>query len=186
VDVNRTLVARAIVGDEGAISGLLAAVWPDAYRIAWSVLRDGPAAEDAAQEACARVWRSIGGLRDAGRFKVWFCRIVVNESRRLQGRAKHGEAAADVAPNDRPLFDERVAVRLAIDALDPRLRSIVVFRYYFGLRSREIARVLGVSPVTIRWRLMLAHRRLACALADDSHANPQRDERYGDESIAAS
>jgi hypothetical protein len=35
----------------------------DAYRIAWSILRDRSAAEDAAQEACARAWGNIKNLR---------------------------------------------------------------------------------------------------------------------------
>jgi DNA-directed RNA polymerase specialized sigma24 family protein len=35
----------------------------DAYRIAWSILRDRSAAEDAAQEACARACGNIKNLR---------------------------------------------------------------------------------------------------------------------------
>ena len=190
MDFDRSLVARATVGDEAAVAKLLCCVWPDAYRIAWSVLRDRPAAEDAAQEACARMWSRIGTLRNPERFAIWFCRIVVNESRRIQKQTKRADpVSAEVPEHDAIVLDDRIAVRTAIDLLEPRLRLPIVLRYYYQLRSAEIAQVLGASAVTVRWWLMLAHRRLARALDDrvlDPHSQTHHDGRYTDESIAAS
>ncbi len=81
---NDGLVARACAGDDAAAADLICTVWPDAYRIAWSLVRNRSAAEDAAQEACARAWRGLKLLRRPERFAVWFYRIVVNEARRTQ------------------------------------------------------------------------------------------------------
>lgn len=187
--LDETLVARACGGDEAAAAQLMRAVWPDAYRIAWSVLRQHSMAEDAAQEACDRAWSGLHALRKPEGFAVWFYRIVANESKRVID-ARRRELFQRVAPLrcETPL-DDRVAVRAAVDALEPRLRVPVLLRYYYGLRSREIAQVLGVSAVTVRWRLMLAHRRLASALdaeASRTHSKTPSDGRYKDESIAAS
>lgn len=189
VKLDEALVARACGGDDSAAAELIQTVWPDAYRIAWSILRDRPAAEDAAQEACARAWSGLRGLRRSERFAVWFCRIVVNESKRIQQKGPRDAPVADVPANDAGVLDERIAVRAAVDALEPRLRLPILLRYYYGLRSAEIAQVLDASAVTVRWWLMLGHRRLATTLDDNaSHATAatQSDGRYTDESVAAS
>lgn len=183
------LVRRACAGDDAAASDLIQTAWPDAYRIAWSLLKNRSAAEDAAQEACARAWCGRRSLRRPERFAVWFFRIVVNESKRIQHASQRDSPPIDVAPQGAIAPEERIAVRVAVDSLEPRLRVPIVLRYYCGLHSGEIGAVLGVSAVTVRWRLMLAHRRLASALDDrtsHSHAEAGSDGRYADESIAAS
>jgi len=182
------LVARACADDEAAVADLICSVWPDAYRIAWSIVRNRAAAEDAAQEACARAWRGLKSLRRPERFAVWFYRIVVNEARRAQRSMRSDAPLEAVAAHDDASHDDRIAVRAAVDALEPRLRLPIVLRYYYGLRSAEIAQVLGASAVTVRWWLMLAHRRLRSELDDlasPSHSTAASDRRYADESIAA-
>lgn len=201
MEAYHALIVKAAGGDQHAAAELIGCVWPDAYRIAWSILQDRTAAEDAAQEACARAWGGLQSLRQAERFSVWFYRIVVNESRRIQHRAAlppfasaHGDMPFDGVHSDDADLDgigleDRIVVRAAIAALKPHLRVLVVLRYYYLLRSAEIARILGASPVTIRWQLMIAHRRLRSALDDRApSSNPKTpsEGRYTDESIAAS
>ena len=182
------LVSRACAGDDAALADLICSVWPDAYRIAWSIVRNRSVAEDAAQEACARAWRGLKSLRRRERFAVWFYRIVVNEARRAQTTMRRDESVEAVAVHDETSPDDRIAVRAAIETLEPRLRLPIVLRYYYGLRGAEIAQVLGAPAVTVRWWLMLAHRRLRVALDDSAspsqHTAPQ-DGRFKDESIAA-
>jgi len=188
VKLDDRLVARACAGDDAAAGELIRAIWPDAYRIAWSILRDRQAAQDAAQEACARAWTGLRGLRRPERLTVWLYRIVVNESRRIQRAMHHDLASVDVPSREAIVPEERIAVRAAVDALEPCFRLPIVLRYYYGMRSAEIAQVLGATAVAVRWRLMRAKRRLANAL-DDRGSCPRADatseERYGDESIAA-
>jgi RNA polymerase sigma factor (sigma-70 family) len=189
VKLDARLVEHACGGDDAAAAELIGDVWPDAYRIAWSVLNDRVAAEDAAQEACARAWRKLPSLRRPERFAVWFYRIVVNESKRIAQSARR-EAASDgnARKLDETPLDDRIALRAAVSALEPHLRLPIVLRYYYGLRSRQIAEIVGTSAVTIRCRLMLAHRRLRRELDDSAilvDSNTSSDGRYTDESIAA-
>src|SRR5580704_11829993 len=79
--IDEGLIAAACAGDATATATLLERLWPDAYRIAWSIAGERTAAEDAAQEACARVLRGLPGLREAASFRPWFYRIVVNEAK---------------------------------------------------------------------------------------------------------
>lgn len=189
MESNHDLVVRAAAGDNVAAAELLQSVWPDAYRIAWSILNDRQAAEDAAQEACARAWSAIRRLHKPERFPVWFYRVVVNECRRLKRTRMREAAVAERIPfPQEPPLDEGIDVRRAIDALDPRLRLAVLLRYYYQLNSTEIAEVVRASAVTVRWRLMLAHRRLQSLLQEpnsEPRGRTQLEERYTDESIVA-
>jgi RNA polymerase sigma-70 factor (ECF subfamily) len=162
-------VAAARRGDANAITDLVRSVWPDAYRIAWSILQDHADAEDAAQDACARMMTTLASLRDPARFGVWFYRIVVNQARQKQ---REHLRRRDLTQDTHVVGltpDERIDVARAIAALDPSLRIVIVLRYFYDLNSSEISAVLGINAVTVRWRLMRAHRRLRPLLEPQQH-----------------
>lgn len=160
-----------------AIGMLLEETWPQAYRIAWAILRDANEAQDAAQEACARALRAHETLRDPSAFRPWFYRIVVNEARGRRRRRPHEPIFEDLqAPFDAP--DDRIDVRRAIDRLDEPARLTILLFYYVGLSTAEIANVTGSSPLAVRLRLVAARRRLRPLLApDDSAPTSERTER---------
>jgi RNA polymerase sigma-70 factor (ECF subfamily) len=182
MDVSSARIIAARSGDPVALAELMRAVWPHAYRIARTIVTDHATAEDVAQDACAQVLDGLGGLRDPERFAPWFLRIVVNAATgrlRKRGRDRHLDPASAAPQRLSP--DERLDVRQAIDALDRASRVAIVLRYYYGLNSAEIARVTQSTPVTVRWRLMRAHRRLRALLESRAGAAPSPGEqRYAD------
>jgi RNA polymerase sigma-70 factor (ECF subfamily) len=54
----------------------------------------------------------------------------------------------------------RVAVQKALAQLSPRRRAVVVLHELDGRTAAEIARLLGLTPVTVRWHLHAARRDL--------------------------
>jgi RNA polymerase sigma-70 factor, ECF subfamily len=183
--IDEGLVAAASAGDATATSALLEQLWPDAYRIAWSIAGERTAAEDAAQEACARVLRSLAGLRDAASLRPWFYRIVVNETKtRLRRSARAPSDTVDDLPAESGVSrEEHLDLARALRALDPALRTVVVLYYYAGLNSAAIAQAVETTAVTVRWRLLVARRRLRAALADGapSRFHATRTGEYVDE-----
>jgi RNA polymerase sigma-70 factor, ECF subfamily len=171
------LADEARRGDPGATAALVRAIWPDAYRIAWSILQNRPDAEDAAQDACARLLSAIGTLREPARFNVWFYRIVVNAARqKLRDAARRREIVKD-ENEERISVEDRVDVRRAIESLDPAQRVVVVLRYYYDLNSSQIGEILATSPITVRWRLMRAHSRLRALLRTEATIGECLDEQ---------
>ncbi|MBV9103387.1 MAG: sigma-70 family RNA polymerase sigma factor [Candidatus Eremiobacteraeota bacterium] len=163
-----SLAAAAAAGDATAVNDLLEKVWPDAFRIAWSVLGERTAAEDAAQEACARTLTAIGSLRTPEAFPAWFYRIVVNEANRRRRTLRNAAAAAE-EPRDTVEAvgnEERIDLERALHALEPPLRVVIVLRYYLRLSGKEIATIVGASAMTVRWRLFVARRRLRATLSE--------------------
>ena len=53
------------------------------------------------------------------------------------------------------------AVRVAIAALRPKLRAVVLLKYFEELSYEEIAEVLGCSKGTVASRLNRGHKALA-------------------------
>ena len=165
------LIERARLGDQGALDDLIAAAWPDAYRLAFAITTNRQCAQDAAQDACVIAYRKIGDLRQAGAFRAWFYRIVVREARRVaKNRATHEDV------NDGH-YDEDTAQHLdvwrAVESLPSMQRRIVILRYFEDLTSREIATILRIPDGTVRFQLMLARKQLRPLLhvSDESVAS---------------
>jgi RNA polymerase sigma-70 factor (ECF subfamily) len=161
-------IEAARLGEAGAADRLVAQAWPHAFRIARSILRDAGLAEDAAQEACAVVFRRAGQLRSAEAFRVWFYRIVLREALRLE--RKRALAACFTAEpescGDLGDTDLRVDVLRALGKLSRDQRAAIVLHYYAGMNGREIAAVLDVPHSTVRFHLMRARAKLETLLCD--------------------
>ncbi|MBV9439381.1 MAG: sigma-70 family RNA polymerase sigma factor [Candidatus Eremiobacteraeota bacterium] len=148
------------------------ALWPNAYRIAWSILGERGGAEDAAQSACAAICTKLRSLSDMRAFPGWAYRVVVSHARdhararaRLRRRETVGYDAVTRASNrDDPTV--RLDLEAAIGMLSERLRLPLELHYFVGLNSSEVGRALGVPAATVRFRLMLARQRLRPLLRD--------------------
>lgn len=95
------LIRQAQAGDHAAFEMLATAAYERLYGIAYRILRNREAAEDATQDALVRCWRDLRGLREPDRFEAWLHRLVVNACRDLtrRGRRRPQEtyASADTA-----------------------------------------------------------------------------------------
>jgi RNA polymerase sigma factor (sigma-70 family) len=174
--IDAALVESARV-DTGALERLIEAVWPEAYRIALAVLRDRGLAEDAAQDACAAIARSLCALKNARTFTTWIYRIAVNAAISIARRRPHVQSLDHVVYCG-PSVDAAEAVDLdnALAALPVVQRAVILLHYYAGLKSGEIAAATGLPSSTIRFHIMLARRALRRALAVKETASPHSGE----------
>jgi RNA polymerase sigma-70 factor (ECF subfamily) len=143
-----------------------------AFRVAYGVLRHRQDAEDVAQEAFAKAYRSFTQLRDRDRFKAWLVRMTWRlaidrwrSDRRRTAREQHVEMADVPTTEDLALSRERSdQLWRAIDALPEKLRIVVVLGAIQGHDIRTLARVLEVPEGTVKSRLYLARKGLAESL----------------------
>jgi RNA polymerase sigma factor (sigma-70 family) len=168
------LARAASNGDEQGYDALVRALWPDAYRIAWSVLGDRSAAEDAAQAACAAICAKLPNLTDVRAFPGWAYRIILSHARdhaRARSRLQRRETVGYESANGVPTRDDpsaRLDLETAIGRLPEPLRLALELHYFVGLTSGEVGRALGVPAATVRFRLMIARRRLRPLLCDST------------------
>jgi RNA polymerase sigma-70 factor (ECF subfamily) len=135
-----------------------------AFGVAYAVLRNVHDAEDAAQEAFLKLYRTGAwkGINDERAFlarTVW--RVAVDRS---SLRRKHHEQQPNVqqlSPEEQILLNNRNAiVRRLVDGLPDDLRLPLALSYVEDLRSHEIANVMGIPDATVRTRIARARRIL--------------------------
>lgn len=143
-----------------------------AFRVAYGVLRHRQDAEDVAQEAFAKAYRSFNQLRDRDRFRAWLMRMTWRlaidrwrSDRRRTAREQAAEFGGAPSTEEVAVSRER-AERLweAIDTLPEKLRIVVVLGAIEGHDIRTMARLLDVPEGTVKSRLYLARKGLAESL----------------------
>jgi RNA polymerase sigma-70 factor (ECF subfamily) len=171
------VVERAQQGDSDAFEALVRDVGGRLVGLAFRILRDPSAAEDAVQQTLVTAWRELPGLRDPERFEAWLYRILVRacaaEARRL-GRVPGG--VRDVSPEDvlgldaLGLVADRDEIERGFRRLTPDQRTVIVLRYWADLRQEEIAETLDIPLGTVKSRLHHATAALRAAL--EAEARP--------------
>ena len=170
------LLARARLGDLAAFEEIVRRYQRRVYGVALRIVRAHDVADDVAQEAFVRAWRSLDRF-DLGRpFGPWICRIAanlaVNHVRSPRAREEglpdgHAETpSADPDPLGAILDSEAKRVLdEAVAGLGQDQRAVFVLRAVEEMSYEEIAEALGISQGTVMSRLFRARERLARALA---------------------
>jgi RNA polymerase sigma-70 factor (ECF subfamily) len=168
------LVHAARNGDRQAFGRLVDLYQRSVYSLAYRMLGNATDAEDAAQEAFLRAFRSLGGYDASRAFSTWILSIAAHYCIDRIRRRRMTEVSLDaVAPLrwnppaqadpearvDRAADAERVRAGLA--ALPEDYRAVVILRYWHDMGYGEIAAILGESESAIKSRLHRARRRLA-------------------------
>src|SRR4051812_43010221 len=167
------LVAAARNGDHPAFEELVRVTYADTYTLAYRLTGDEEDARDVTQETYLRAFRGLRRFRGGAQFTTWLYRITANCASTHLGRRtrhRHEELHDDLAVDDlRPAHDpvaraEHGALRerldVALRALPPRLRAVVVLRDIYDLPHEAIAAELGISESAAKVRLHRARRKL--------------------------
>jgi RNA polymerase sigma-70 factor, ECF subfamily len=150
----RARVRGAQAGSVSDLEALFRTHWPGAYRAAFLVVHDAPAAEDIAQEAFLAAIRNLDRFDRRRPFAPWLHRIVVNRAidwaraRTLRAELELVDVAAD--PQGPDIGSDAVTALLG---LSPEHRAVIVLRYLLGYTPGEIARMLDLPRGTVNSRL---------------------------------
>ena len=95
------------------------------YRVARSYLQGEQDCLDAVSEAVLRAWQKRSSLRREEYFDTWLMRILMRECVNIQRRQKRMVPVESVPES--PATDGNIAaLRDALDALPPKLRTVTV------------------------------------------------------------
>ena len=142
------------------------------YRLARRLSASADEASDLVQETFLRAARSPDSV-PAGGEEAWLVRVLVNikrdEWRRAAVRKRldpEGQAhAVRPAPTDHEAaFIAKTTVWRALERLPPRRRAVLVLHELEGATVPAIAKLLGVTAVTVRWHLSMGRRELAAII----------------------
>jgi RNA polymerase sigma-70 factor (ECF subfamily) len=169
VVASRDLVASARSGDASALALLLEPLWDPAYRLAFSMLREREAAEDAVQDAALKALLNVRKLRsDTLSLRPWFFTIVANQCRSTRRsrwwRVLRLSEMAQSVNAENKFVEERLDLAHAMRQLPVEQRLALALRYYLDLPMEEVADVLGISLAAAKSRVRRALMAMAPAL----------------------
>jgi RNA polymerase sigma-70 factor (ECF subfamily) len=141
-----------------------------AFRVARGVLRNGPDAEDVAQEAMLQAYRRFARLRDRSRFRAWLVRITfrlaLDQARSARRREQRETLWAVALP--RPTAEDLAAsgeferrLEKAMETLPEKSRLVLLLSAMDGYSLEEVAGLLQLPVGTVKSRLHFARKRLA-------------------------
>lgn len=134
------------------------------YRVARGLLPSDADSLDAVQEAILRAWKKRDTVQ-ASYFRAWLCRIVINECRNLNRRAKRVRPMAEVP--ECIVQPEDVTLRDALERLPEKLRLPLLLHYLEGFPLADVAKMLKIPLGTAKFRLHAARNALRESLSEE-------------------
>lgn len=188
------LVEEARRGQQEAFGQLVRRYEGRLLSVILRFVRDRELARDLAQETFLRAYERLDQFDPARRFGPWLFRIGVNLTldhlRRRKRRLwtslftdSSAEKAPDPAtPDPRKQRDLGEEVRVVLDAIPEKYRTILILRDLENFSTSEIAAIVHRKEATVRWRLAEARDRfqqiwlrrmgetpISAAFEDESH-----------------
>ncbi|MCH8893091.1 MAG: sigma-70 family RNA polymerase sigma factor [Chloroflexi bacterium] len=161
------------VGNESALGALYDRYGKSAYSLAFRMLGDVHAAEDAVQEAFINIWRRAGSFSTArGTARTWIMAVVHHRSIDI-GRKRRG-----IAPRELPLEFERLPenpsdtwsevsntldgelLKRCLEQIPEDQRIAIELAYFEGYTQREISELKGIPLGTVKGRIRIGMAKL--------------------------
>jgi RNA polymerase sigma-70 factor, ECF subfamily len=178
------LIVKALQGDREALNTLFSRYYAFLHGLACHVLGGREDAEDVVQNSLIRALGSLQQFNNAGAFRSWLSRILVNEAidllRKKRSKKNFSDAPAsrreesevlDLLPtpelNPEQAFFKKESIRVLereVARLSAPLRSAVMLCGLREYSTEEAGKVLSVPESTVRARLFRARKQLATAI----------------------
>ncbi len=191
------LVKAAQRGNLDAFNELILYYQTQVYNLAYHIMKDPAAADDAAQEAFISAYRALDSFR-GGSFRAWLLRIVTNacydELRRYKRRPKvsfddFGELDEEANPHLRDeaeLPEEtvqrdelRVVLEQTMEQLPEDQQTTLFLVDRLGLSYQEVADTMETELGTVKSRLYRARAKMRDYLMEHSELLPPRYRQIG-------
>jgi RNA polymerase sigma-70 factor (ECF subfamily) len=175
----RAWVLRALRGDEQAFARLVEAYQTPVFNLAYRMLGDPAAAEDAAQETFLRAYTRLQTYDPARKFSSWILSIAshycIDRIRRRHGGTLSMEDldAWRWLPDEHPRPEQQTlshevkgVMREMLEQLPPDYRLVLILRYWEDLSYEEIAEVTQTTTSAVKSRLHRARLQVGKLLAE--------------------
>jgi RNA polymerase sigma-70 factor (ECF subfamily) len=149
-------------------------------RLCRLLLNDRHDAEEVAQEVFFKLLRAGKGRTQSVRWETWLTQVALNACRDRRRswwwrwrREKNMEFAEGLLPSggstpeeETVNREEREQIWRSVLTLSARQQEVFVLRYVEGWSGAEVAKILGLTPGSVKRHLFRAVRHLRKALGD--------------------
>jgi RNA polymerase sigma-70 factor (ECF subfamily) len=176
-DGDAELIQRALGGDQVAYRQLLEKYRRQVLGLVWRMVSNRDEAEDLAQEAFVRAFRSLHTFDVTRSFPAWLFRITTNlcvdhyRRKKLDtvslviesdGEERTRELESPESAPDEEYADKSESERLdrMVKALPAAYRIVILLRHQSDMSYEEIAEALNLPIGTVKARIHRAHKML--------------------------
>jgi RNA polymerase sigma-70 factor, ECF subfamily len=179
------MIAAILAGDTQLYHELIRPYERSVYLMALSYLKNEADAEDVAQEAFVKAFRSLSSFRAEAKFSTWLISITLNEARsrlrrqsviRMESLDRPADDSSGVSPallrDWREIPSEvverteiRELIQQAVERLPDIYREVFLLRDVQELNVNETAAALGINIPNVKVRLHRARMMLQKQLA---------------------
>ena len=183
LDPDQDAIAQVLAGHPAAFETIVRRWQTPLVNLAWRFCRDRARAEDMAQEAFLRAYRSLAQFRGESAFSTWLFSLATNlyrnQVRRLPATPlsldeiaepsdpRSGRTETLLAQSSR---DE--SLRRAILALPVKYRDAILLFYFHDQDVPAAARTLGIPEGTVKARLFRGRELLRSKFTRSGSAEP--------------
>ncbi len=164
------IIAKVRQGDTRAYSILVDKYQNIVFSLALRILKNREEAEEMAQEAFIRAFRSLESFRGNSRFSTWLYTIAYNSclSQVRKNKLSHsGNSGLDPGveiweeQENRENEEQRsCCLEAALKKLPEEDYLLVILHYYDNQRIDEISRITGLGESNVKVRLHRARKKL--------------------------
>jgi RNA polymerase sigma factor (sigma-70 family) len=167
-------IGQVLEGKINAYSYLVDRHKDNAYNLALRICGNREEAEEVAQDAFIKAYRSLRNFGKRSSFGTWLYRIVYNTAISLVRSRKKGMLTVEEFPADAVDFlsfskneEEAVSeyrnslINFALQKISEEDRGLVTLYYYDDLDTEEISKITGINKSGIKVRLFRARKKMA-------------------------
>lgn len=154
------LIQKAKKGNPDAFTELMKLQMQTMYRTAKAILMNDEDVSDAIQDTLLICWEKLNELKSDRYFKSWMTKILVNNCYgiiRSNRRITYTDELPESVIEDNAC---NLEWREALSAIDEKYRIALILFYSEGFRTKEIAKILGITDSAVRTRLSRGREQL--------------------------
>lgn len=151
-------------GNRESLARLFCVSYSWLFNYGYSIYPDEVSVEDAIQELFLILWKSRNGIKQAESVKSYLLislrRIILRRLKREKNRVKRHESYMEYlvpeANNIEEVIikvennqDKKEDLKKALDMLSKRQREVVNLKFYRGLSSSEIAKIMDINKQSV-------------------------------------
>lgn len=150
---------------ERKIEQILCENYNSYYRMAYSFVKNEADAADIVQEGAYRAIKQSDSLKEMDFAATWVYRIMMNEIYRFAKKKTclSFEKETFLEPVKEDTY-ENIDLKRALEAMEPKDRTVIQLKYFEELKLEEIAEILGENISTVKSRLYRGLKKLRKAL----------------------
>lgn len=162
------------------------------FNLAFRICSNREEAEEIAQDAFLKAYRSLKDFKGKSSFSTWLYRIAYNTAISLVRSKRKGIVSIDDLPagiadfadysgsgKDEETDYRNYVVNFALQRISEEERGLITLYYFNDLDHEEISKITGISRTNIKVKMLRARRKIAEIIKKVEQENVIYNEKSG-------